>query len=317
MRLRRAYEILVPLVGAGLIVWLSVTATDLPDPLAIHWGSGGEPDGSGSLGVITVVAVALVAGLGGLMVLGARRMPDPTGARMLVGAGHWMTGFGIGIHLFTLRANAGAASWEQAAPLMGSDLALVLLLGAPLAAIGASVAGDRDTIVATMLEADDEAVAGAPVEGLVWTAATRGRAVVVMLLLAAATNAVMWFIAPPGAQPLILAVVLLPVVLLFLFMEARVTVGPTGIRIGMGPWRWPGAKVGFDEVSDVAVEVVEPLRYGGWGYRIVPGVRAILVRKGEGLRIERHDAPTLVVTVDDARTGAAVIRRHLGVTSDA
>jgi hypothetical protein len=58
------------------------------------------------------------------------------------------------------------------------------------------------------------------------------------------------------------------------------------------------------------------MSYGGWGYRIRPGVHAIVTRGGESLRLVREGKADLVLTVDDAQAGAGLINTMLGVTSD-
>jgi hypothetical protein len=42
-------------------------------------------------------------------------------------------------------------------------------------------------------------------------------------------------------------------------------------------------------------------------------VRAIVTRGGEALRLVREEMPDLVLTVDDAETGAGLINSMLGV----
>lgn len=311
MSLRRVYEWAVPVVGAGAIVALAATATDLPSPIAVHWGTGGRPDGSGSLTVITVVMSVVVLVIGGAMVAGARRVPEPNGGRLLVAAAHWLTGFGVAVLQLTIAANEGAATWTDAASITGLDLLLVLAVGLPLGGLGWVAAGDLEAVPAETLPAGALPDVAAADASLVWSGATRGRAVVWLLLAAAATNALVWLLVPSDVRLPLLTMVALPLVLLAVFAQARVTVGPAGVRVGMGPLAWPGSRVAYADLEDVTVEVVEPLRYGGWGYRIVPGVRAIVVRRGEGLRLHRRDHSDLVVTVDDARLGAAVIKAHL------
>ena len=82
-----------------------------------------------------------------------------------------------------------------------------------------------------------------------------------------------------------------------------------------GPLGGFRSRVPLDEVARVTAEVVEPLAYGGWGYRIIPGVRAVIVRQGPGLRVDRIDGPSLVVTVDDAGVAAGVLRAHLAAAA--
>ena len=71
----------------------------------------------------------------------------------------------------------------------------------------------------------------------------------------------------------------------------------------------------MDVIERAEVEQVNPMAYGGWGYRLRPGVRAIVTRGGESLRLVRAEKADLVLTVDDAATGAGVINSMLGVGS--
>jgi hypothetical protein len=96
----------------------------------------------------------------------------------------------------------------------------------------------------------------------------------------------------------------------------QVVVGPEGITIGLGWWGWPRRQIPFDEIARAEVLHVEPLSYGGWGYRIVASrvltnARAIVVRRGPGIRLVREDRPDLIVTVDDAERGAGLINELL------
>ena len=69
----------------------------------------------------------------------------------------------------------------------------------------------------------------------------------------------------------------------------------------------------MEAMERAEVEQVNPMAYGGWGYRLRPGVRAVVTRGGEALRLVRTGKADLVLTVDDAATGAGVINSILGV----
>ncbi len=88
-----------------------------------------------------------------------------------------------------------------------------------------------------------------------------------------------------------------------------------GVRVGFGPLHWPAASVALEDIASARAEHVEPLRSGGCGYRLTPRGRAIVVRRGEGLPLERTSGQDLVVTVDGAEEAAEVVnaliaRRH-------
>ncbi len=64
------------------------------------------------------------------------------------------------------------------------------------------------------------------------------------------------------------------------------------------------------DVAEVRVEMAEPMSYGGWGLRVVPGATAVMIRRGDAIRVERHFRRALIITVDDAAQGAGVLLTH-------
>lgn len=61
-------------------------------------------------------------------------------------------------------------------------------------------------------------------------------------------------------------------------------------------------------IAEATVEHVQPMRYGGWGYRgSGTRCRAIIVRRGDGLRLEMNDGRSLIVTVDHADEAAGLV----------
>ena len=102
-------------------------------------------------------------------------------------------------------------------------------------------------------------------------------------------------LAPIGAEGVIgaMAAVVAVTVAVVLSSHVKVTVGANGLVAGLGPLHMPRVRIPLDEVDDVSVVQVEPMAWGGWGYRMWPGVRAVVVRRGEGIRVSRErDAPT-------------------------
>ena len=57
---------------------------------------------------------------------------------------------------------------------------------------------------------------------------------------------------------------------------------------------------------------IRPLKFGGWGYRICGrGCRAIVIRKGVGIRLSLPREKTFIVTVSDAGAGARWVSDHI------
>ena len=94
------------------------------------------------------------------------------------------------------------------------------------------------------------------------------------------------------------------------FSSVVVRVDEHGLSVAVGPARWPRWKVPIADVAGAEVIDLRPFSYGGWGYRARPGVRAIVIRSGTSLKGDRHGAPDLIVTVDDAEAGAALLNGH-------
>jgi hypothetical protein len=87
-------------------------------------------------------------------------------------------------------------------------------------------------------------------------------------------------------------------------LEVRVT--EDTLTDAYGPLGWPRRVVGLVDVADASAIMVEPMEWGGWGYRWIPwaNASAAVVRKGPGIALEFKDGRRFAVTVDDAVNGA-------------
>lgn len=307
----RARHLLVP-ATAVLAVPLSalLLADRVPDPVARHWTLGGRADGSADLWLLTALMTALVALTGGALLSAVRGAPTTRVARMLICVAHGLVVGLAGLHVATLAVQRDVADWREA------DLAWGTV--ALLAVLPALVAGALGRLLAADLTVDRpparEAVEATPVEpgqAVVWvgrTSAAWTPALSTLLLLVAASVLVL------GGEDAVVTVLVLVVVALLVAATGRATVsvGPAGLRVrgGLLPW-WPRLSASPDEIESVCVEQVRLAGYGGLGYRVVPGARAVVTWPGEGLRVERRDGPAYVVTVPGARTAAAVLQAHL------
>lgn len=312
MNIRRVAEWAVPVAGTLAVPAISLAfAGDLPDPIAVHWGVDGEPDGAGSLVGWTAVSTAVVAVLGVGPIAALDRVPSRTTRRILVATAHATSVFLVALHVFGLASNAGAPSWEQADRLGAGSMLVLLVVALPFAAIGWVLPADRPEPADTTQPATPVAVA--PGEAVVWSGRASVRGAWIPVAIAVAVLGVLAAVGDPAVTGIVTGVAVVLAVLGALTLSgARVTVGPAGVRVAVGPLPWPAIRVPLADVADVAVVDVRPMAYGGWGYRVVPGARAVVMRAGEGLRIGRRgSAPDLVVTVDDARTGAGVLLAHV------
>ena len=304
-----ARELVVPALAVlaavvlPLLVW-----SRLPDPIAIHWGLDGRPDGSAPL-VVDVVLFAVLTVLIALLPLVAVVRAHRDAARTMLTLSHGMGAFFALLRWRTLELNLDVASWEAAGSLTLLDIGLLLGLAAPFGLMGWWLGGLHPELPRAVREVVPQTL---PSDGqLVWVghqAWSVARVAGPALILAGGfTTAVR-----VAAETLILGGTLVLVgVLLWWFTTITVATGPAGLKVRFGPLGWPAIRVPLAAIEGIEIEDVEPMAYGGWGYRVMPGVRAVVIRRGVGMRVRRAGQPDLVVTVDDAATAAGVLAAHL------
>ncbi len=121
-------------------------------------------------------------------------------------------------------------------------------------------------------------------------------------------------IAGPHGWPIFLAPTLLLTVIVAT-AQFVVTAGPRGfvVRSALG---WPRLTVSASDLATAGVVTVDPMAdFGGWGIRWVIGPSrkgrwGVVTRRGPGLEVVRRDGRSIVVTVDDAGTAAAVLETY-------
>ncbi|MEY3697335.1 MAG: hypothetical protein RJA41_985 [Actinomycetota bacterium] len=97
------------------------------------------------------------------------------------------------------------------------------------------------------------------------------------------------------------------------FTKLNVEVREDGFYIRYGYWIYPVQKIDWQNVASVRTLHVEPVQWGGWGYRWVPWKKATaaVMRRGPGLRFDFANGKVFVITIDDAQTALAAIRSVL------
>jgi hypothetical protein len=87
-------------------------------------------------------------------------------------------------------------------------------------------------------------------------------------------------------------------------LEVRLT--EETFTFAFGPAHWPRRVIALTDVGDASAIIVEPMEWGGWGYRWIPWARAsaAVIRRGPGIALILRDGRRFAVTVDDAVTGA-------------
>ncbi|MFC8599406.1 DUF1648 domain-containing protein [Isoptericola sp. NPDC057191] len=291
-------------LAAVVIAWTWLD--ELPAQVASHWSGAGAPDGFTAPRGYILVFAALAAGLLVLFwLIGTVAGSAASTRRLAAGGSVWSGGMAGGALLTTLAPQRGLTDVSQVTD-PGWVTALVLLLPLVPAVLAAALAPGDAPLPATGAVADD-----APRttlrdgERAVWLRrATGGPGLAVGMAAILVTAALAVALAT-------WALLAIPVLLAGLFaamfaFTVRVDGSGLTVRSVLG---WPGTRVPADEVLAASVVEVRPFaEFGGWGWRVGRGGRVgVVLRAGEALLVERTGGRSLVVTIDDAATGAALL----------
>lgn len=296
-------------VMASEAVIIAIGATGRSQ-LIVHWGRGDDRYGPWWTYVILVAAIGLpVIVLTGLFLARSTRM---------AGMNPWMPAIIMGITVFHAVGMGVGAVALNASPLAP---ALPLAGGAVLGIAAALLTWrlvPRETPSAPGVEPAD-VLPVRPGEVAVWTGKVDLPAWFVAILAAVAALLItlgVVLLLTTGRQiwPIFIAPALLLSALL-LTGQFVVTAGPRGF-VARSTLGWPRFSIPTADVATAGTVQIDPMAdFGGWGIRWVIGPTGkgrwgVLTRRGTGLEVVRHDGRSLVVTVDDASTAAAVLETY-------
>lgn len=283
-------------VGVGLGLHDQV-----PDPVPTHWDLAGEVDGTLTLAGFTVV-VAVVVGAATLVALGlvaasGRRSPlAPLGA---AGA-TWLAWLPAALYAATLFAAADAVRAEEVRlPLVTILLATLLPFGAALAVHRllpgpVRTGGSAPAASATLALADGERVA--------WVGEASSRGLLLLGVVLGLGTVPLWFAVWPAALAAGLAAIAVAWV-----HVVTVRVDDAGVAVSWGPAHWPRVRIHLADIASAETGDIEPLRWGGWGYRRSTKGRAAVARRGEGIVLTLRDGQRFAATVDRPQPAAELV----------
>lgn len=292
------------------LVLLAAAADDLPDPLATHFSADGADGFTGRVATMGIAA-ALAVGFGvlfaAILVVANRqgaplRRPDTTldPNRVLI-ASAWGVGALLGVVLFaSTRANLGLTDAAQATlPGWTFPVAAViaLLFGAAgwLIAPAGPVAADPPAAVEPLPIGHGERVSWSRQVTSPW------------MLLTGLTSLVIGVAVGVVVHPVVGAIAVFAGLFAVQLAVVRVVVDRRGLTVGSGLLGWPRWRLAPAEISEVTATDISPAHFGGYGFRLVPGATAVVLRGGPGIVVTRRSGRQFAVSVDDAETGAAVL----------
>jgi hypothetical protein len=134
----------------------------------------------------------------------------------------------------------------------------------------------------------------------IWVAAALTAAGIVFYSIVAAAEKV-------AESTIGLVTIAVIVVVLLSLSRYRVTADWRGLRVVSALLRVPLKRIRLEEIDTVDAAEIAPKDWGGWGYRVMPGKSALILRKGPGLIVTTADAKQFAVTVDHPEVPAALL----------
>ncbi|HEU4567283.1 MAG TPA: hypothetical protein VFR99_04550 [Marmoricola sp.] len=294
----------VAVPGVVVLATFAAWRDQLPGRIATHWSGSpnGAPDGFSSttasaawiVGVcLLAVALAVAAVLAG-RARGANQRP----ARAVVATLASLTGLLAGSWVAIGTANLAADDPAQAH--LGARLLwfLGLLWGVvPLGLLRGITATEQQTRrpAGPLLPASGEHVEWDQTLSSPLMTGTLAVALGVMVVLAVVVSPWLWI----AAVPLALA--------LAVFAQVRVHVDDRGLRLVSGLVRLPIKRISLEQIAHAGSEQIDPPQWGGWGYRVLPGRSALVLRAGPGLVLDLRDGRRFAVTLDDPDAPARLL----------
>lgn len=295
------------------IAWIAIVALlpRVPDPAAVHWGVSGVDRVGSRAELVTTMAVISAVSLLVLGVLAVRTGRQALTRRMTLALAVGLASLLAVVSLGTVLVQVDVPTAEQAGSVDGW-IALALLLAVVLGTVAGILAGADPAQPATGVLLPDAPAVDLPAgERAVWVRSVTGLGERATWLLVA-VGTVLTVGLGLLTRTVVPLVVLVPILVLLLVMTTwQVQVDARGLTV-RGAFGWPRLHVPAGEVERADVVHVRPLReYGGWGLRTsVRGTVGVVVRTGAAIAVERSGGRRMVVTVDDAATGAALLNSY-------
>lgn len=305
--------IVVPLVlTVAAIVLQMLWLPALPDPAAVHWGPSGEPDGFGpawTFPVITLVISGVLPIAIGLPCLAGLRRGDRGFTYRFMGAtALWLSVAGALLMTWSVATQRELADAHDAPSVLWPVLvafAVALVAGV----IGWFVQPKEEPHQATLSSAP---MALAPGERAVWMgSAVMAQPAMVLIglavLLTLGAAVLVWFTGDAIAGVVVAVVFVVLAAASATSTAFHVCVDERGLTV-RSEFGLPTFNVPLADIASAEEMFVNPMgMFGGWGIRLTPGRVGVVLRTGPAIAVTRRSGRQLVVTVDDAETGASLL----------
>lgn len=298
---------LVTAMAGAFLIWR--WSTDLPDRIAIHWGTEGA-DSFASVATTSwlLVSFGVAFALIGLA-LSFAQPDDPFVARIAAATTTGTTAFVAALMVGLTAEQRGLADASDAT-VSGMSVFAAVIVGVAFAAVAVALVPRWAPPPHTPAPRDVPTTDVGESDLVVWT-----RSVAVHNYLVAILVATIGVVGLIGVISGLWWIVIFTLVLLALalwFCTIRVTVDRQGVTV-TGIFDWPKSHTSLDEIVRARTAQVHPIRhFGGYGFRFAVfgpyrGAKGFVLRGGEAIMLERADGGHTLIVVDDAATAAGVI----------
>lgn len=279
----------------------------LPPVLASHWSDLGPADGVMTVAQFLTVALTMTGGAAiAAVVLSLVDSVSVPSRR-------------IGLLVAGIVAGAGAESWLVSAVLTaraGDPNEVVLGAWSLLGVVGAAYGlipffvapkpkprpASQDSIPRIDLPAG---------QNVAWSRSITANLFLWACLVLVATGIVIVATAgvSDGVPRSVLGLVALAagVIVLASLSRLQITADWRGLRVVSVLSRITLKRIRLEDIATLEVSTLVPSEWGGWGYRVVPGRSALILRRGPGLIITTVDQKQFAVTLDDPEVPAALL----------
>lgn len=308
-------------VPVGVVLITAAVWWDfLPVALPRQWNSDGISSTSPTglmFGVL--VALTLVPAIGAVFAMPSGAAPN---RRTIFLAAGFAAGLAGGAWLFS----AGITVLPGADPSNPGGWPLLVLLCAGYGAIAYFIAhkweepprGDNsDDDVALSDPAESAAAEAERLAAVVngraeWTSSIASP-VFTGLFIAVAVATVGFVVLPAltrgfeTADTVLISVTGFVLVFIAMFARIRVRIDAHGLSVRSQFLGVPLKIVRLADITEAHTDYLEPLRWGGWGYRITRGRSAVILRAGPGLVVTRRNGTLFAVSVTAPEVPAALL----------
>ena len=310
-----AVSVLLPILVACIGMWCQWHwRSELPDPIATHWGTTNGPDGFGSLAssiIMTgVIGIALPLFISLIILPGITRSEVSTRLiRLNAAACVWVGTFLTLLVTVSVEEQRGLTDAREMGGI-GRALGLAFIIATVLAVPSAYAIPRVEVKTPPMTIAKPNAMANS--ESLPWSRTVRAGRLMrwilyIAILILAATTVGLAITSSREVALIMAGATLIAVVVTCMTTRFLVTVDVDGLHI-TSALGWPSfhtAPGNILEVTSGATSAVA--EFGGWGIRVLPGKIGIILHGGEVLRVTRRGGRELVITMEDAAEAASLL----------